>query len=220
MIQWVYERAVGAGFFSDVMVATDDERIFRAVEGFGGRAVMTASFHRSGSDRAAEAVQGLALEGEDIVVNIQGDQPAFDKRCLAEVVSPLAADPDLDMSTLVYRIKNPAEITDPNHVKCVFTADYFALYFSRSLMPFPAKEGSSGDVFKHLGIYAFRKHFLETFTKLPEGRLEKTEKLEQLRALEYGYRVKVVETGFNSIEVDRAEDIPKLEAVLKAEESG
>lgn len=217
MIQWVYERATKARLFSDVFIATDDDRIFAAVKEFGGSVVRTAPFHRSGSDRVAEAAELLKLNHEDIVVNIQGDQPAFDARCLAEVMLPLESDSDLVMSTLIYRITNPAEYHDSNHVKCVFDAKHFALYFSRSLVPFAPKGKPAFDVFKHLGVYAFRKHFLDTFIGLSQGRLERIEKLEQLRAMEHGYPVKVVETIYDSLEVDRVEDIQKLEAVLKAE---
>jgi 3-deoxy-manno-octulosonate cytidylyltransferase (CMP-KDO synthetase) len=217
MIQWVYERAKQASGLADVVVATDDERIYACVEGFGGRALMTASTHQSGSDRAAEAAEALGLRDEDIVINIQGDQPAFDARCLSEVVSPLADDSELVMSTLIYRITDPAKIRDPNCVKCVFDRQNFALYFSRAPLPFGRDGAVPGDIFKHLGIYAYRKHFLQRFASLPQGRLEAVEKLEQLRALEHGYRIKVVETRFDSKGVDKPEDIQKLEGVLKAQ---
>ncbi|MES0350701.1 MAG: 3-deoxy-manno-octulosonate cytidylyltransferase [Desulfobacteria bacterium] len=215
MIQWVCEKAQQAEVMTDVVVATDDERIYECVKGFGGRALMTAVAHRSGSDRAAEAAQALGLQDEDIVINIQGDQPAFDPRCLAEVVSPLTEDPELVMATLIYKMTDQAGINDPNHVKCVFDQDHFALYFSRSPIPFGRDDSTGFDIFKHLGVYAYRKHFLERFASLPQGRLESIEKLEQLRALEYGYKIKVVETGYDSKEVDRPEDVHKLEAVLK-----
>lgn len=215
MIQWVCEKAQQAEVMTDVVVATDDERIYECVKGFGGQVLMTAPVHRSGSDRAAEAAQALGLQDEDIVINIQGDQPAFDPRCISEVISPLMRDPDLVMATLIYKITDQAEIEDTNHVKCVFDEDHFALYFSRSPVPFGRDDSTSFDIFKHLGIYAFRKHFLERFASLPESRLEAIEKLEQLRALEYGYKIKVVETGYDSKEVDRPEDVHKLEAVLK-----
>jgi 3-deoxy-manno-octulosonate cytidylyltransferase (CMP-KDO synthetase) len=215
MIQWVCEKAQQAAVPTDVVVATDDERIQECVQGFGGRALMTAVAHRSGSDRAAEAAQALGLQDEDIVINIQGDQPAFDPRCLAEVVSPLAEDPKLVMSTLVHKMTDQAEINDPNHVKCVFDEDHFALYFSRSSIPFGRDDSTGFDTFKHIGVYAYRKHFLERFASLPQGRLESIEKLEQLRALEYGYKIKVVETSYDSKEVDRPEDIQRLESVLK-----
>lgn len=215
MIQWVCEKAQQATVLADVVVATDDERIRECVNGFGGRVLMTAQAHRSGSDRVAEAAQALGLDDDDIVINIQGDQPAFDPRCLTEVISPLTEDPGLVMATLIYKINDQAETQDPNHVKCVFDKDHFALYFSRSPIPFDRDGSASFDIFKHLGIYAYRKHFLERFSSLPEGRLETIEKLEQLRALEYGYRIKVVETRYDSKEVDRPEDIHKLESVLK-----
>lgn len=213
MIQRVWERAKEATILADVVVATDDERIYGCVEGFGGRVLMTAPTHPSGSDRAAEAAQALGLKDEDIVINIQGDQPAFDPRCLSEVVSPLIDDLKLVMTTLIYRITDPAEIKDPNCVKCVFDKDNFAIYFSRSPIPFSCGSDQF-DIFKHLGIYAFRKHFLERFASLPQGRLEAIEKLEQLRAMEHGYRIKVVETRYDSKEVDRPEDIEKIEMVL------
>jgi 3-deoxy-manno-octulosonate cytidylyltransferase (CMP-KDO synthetase) len=214
MIQWVWERAKQATILANVVVATDDERIYGCVEGFSGRVLMTASTHRSGSDRAAEAAQALGLEDDDIVINIQGDQPAFDPRCLSEVVSPLIDDPELVMTTLIYRITDPAEIEDPNCVKCVFDKNNFALYFSRSPIPFSCGS-EQPDMFKHLGIYAFRKHFLERFASLPQNRLEGVERLEQLRAMEHGYRIKVVETHYDSKEVDSPSDIEKVEAVLK-----
>jgi 3-deoxy-manno-octulosonate cytidylyltransferase (CMP-KDO synthetase) len=217
MIQWVYERARQAAIVTDVVIATDDERIRRCVEGFKGRVLMTAQSHRCGSDRAAEAAGRLALGDEDIVINIQGDQPAFDTRCLSEVVSPLIDNPKLVMTTLVYKVTDPSEIKDTNHVKCVFDKDNFALYFSRSPIPFGRDGSEPFDIFKHIGIYAYRKHFLNYFASLPEGRLEALEKLEQLRVIEHGYRIKVVETCYDSKEVDTPSDIYKLEAVLRGD---
>ena len=217
MIQWVYERAKDAALLTDVVIATDDDRIQVAVENFGGTVMMTASVHRSGSDRVAEAADQLGLEDQDIVVNIQGDQPAFDQQCLSEVVAPLVDDLDTVMSTLIFKIIDPAELFDSNHVKCVFDHEDFALYFSRALIPFAPKDRIDFDVYKHLGIYAYRKHFLTHFVTLPQGRLEMIERLEQNRVLEYGYRIKVVKTVFDSLEVDRPEDINKLESVLKKE---
>jgi 3-deoxy-manno-octulosonate cytidylyltransferase (CMP-KDO synthetase) len=218
MIQWVYERAGQAALLSDVVVATDDERIRACVRGFGGRVLMTSPSHRSGSDRAAEAAAALGLDDQDIVINIQGDQPALDPRCLPEVVSPLADDRDLVMATPIHRMTDPAQAGDPNQVKCVFDQSYFALYFSRAPIPFD-RDGSTGssDIFKHLGIYAYRKHFLDRFHSLPQGRLEVIEKLEQLRVLEHGYRIKVVVTEFHSKAVDTAEDVGALDALLRRE---
>jgi 3-deoxy-manno-octulosonate cytidylyltransferase (CMP-KDO synthetase) len=217
MIQWVYERARHAALLTEVVVATDDQRIRTVVEGFGGKVVMTAPVHRSGSDRVAEAAGKMGLQDQDIVINIQGDQPAFDTRCLAEVVSPLLESNDAVMSTLIYKIVDRSELFDSNHVKCVFDHEANALYFSRALIPFAPEDDISFDVFKHLGIYAYRKHFLAQFASLPRGRLEAIERLEQNRVLEYGFRIKVVKTVFDSLEVDRPEDIKKLEAVLEKE---
>jgi 3-deoxy-manno-octulosonate cytidylyltransferase (CMP-KDO synthetase) len=155
----------------------------------------------------------------DVVINIQGDQPALDGRCLSQVVSPLIEDPDLVMSTLVSRMSDPAAIEDPNCVKCVFDSHHFALYFSRSPVPFHRDGSMSSETFKHLGIYAFRKHFLKRFAVLPSGRLEIVEKLEQLRAMEQGYRIKVVETDFDSKAVDVPEDLKRVEALLERERS-
>jgi 3-deoxy-manno-octulosonate cytidylyltransferase (CMP-KDO synthetase) len=214
MIQWVYEKAQQAAILTDVVVATDDERIYGCVEGFGGRVLMTASTHRSGSDRAAEAARMLDLSDDDIVINIQGDQPAFDPQSLSKVVSPLMDDLELVMTTLVYKISDPIQIEDPNHVKCVFDKENFALYFSRSPIPFGRDSAMSFDIFKHLGIYAYRNHFLQRFASLPQGRLEAIEKLEQLRAIEHGYRIKVVEIRYDSKEVDSPEDIEKIEMIL------
>jgi len=214
LVQWVYEGAKQTAILSDVVVATDDERIYRTVESFGGRVLMTAPTHRSGSDRVAEAAGKLDLSNQDVVINVQGDQPAFHPKCLSEVVSPLIEDQALYMSTLIHKIEDPDEVKDPNCVKCVFDNNGFALYFSRSPIPFNRDDSASGEVFKHLGIYAFRKDFLDRFVSLPQGRLESVEKLEQLRVLEQGYRIKVVETRYDSKAIDTPSDIEKLDTVL------
>ena len=217
MIQRVYERALRSGTVSDVVVATDDERIFAAVGRFGGQAVMTSADHRSGTDRIAEAVSRLSAADRDIIVNIQGDQPLFAPSQIDEVVKPLLDDPSVDFSTLIYRILRKEEISDPNAVKVVFDRDHFALYFSRSPIPYCRDAGGSPVYYKHHGIYAYRKSFLVTFTKLEEGYLERLEALEQLRAMEHGHRIKVVETLQDSIEVDTPQD---LERVIKVYEKG
>jgi len=217
IIQWVYERAGQVALLNDVVVATDDERICACVKGFGGQVLMTSANHRSGSDRAAEAAGVLGLKDEDIVINIQGDQPALDSRSLPEVVAPLRDDPELVMATLIRRMTDPAEMRNPNDVKCVFDKDSFALYFSRSLIPFGREASPSMEVYKHVGIYAYRKRFLDRFNSLPTGRLEAIEKLEQLRVLEHGYSIKVAETAYDSKAVDTPEDIGAVEAFLRAE---
>jgi 3-deoxy-manno-octulosonate cytidylyltransferase (CMP-KDO synthetase) len=200
-------------------VATDDERIFTAVRAFGGRAVMTSPRHRSGTDRIAEAVETMGLRDEDIVVNIQGDQPLFEPVQVDEVVGPLLADASIPMSTLIYRIIRDEEITHPNAVKTVFDHDHFALYFSRATIPFVRDPGNKAEYFKHHGIYAYRRDFLRTFTALPEGILERMEALEQLRALEQGYRIKVVVTPHDSVEVDTPEELERVRRLLRGEDA-
>jgi 3-deoxy-manno-octulosonate cytidylyltransferase (CMP-KDO synthetase) len=216
MIQHAYERCRRAEGVTRVVVATDDPRIFNAVTGFGGEAVMTRSDHPSGTDRIAEAVDILGADPLDIVINVQGDQPAFNPKQVQEVAQPLIDDPDLDMSTPIIATIDPLEIGNPNHVKVVFSQNHDALYFSRAPIPWP-REGDQSFYFKHIGIYGYRVRFLRTFVRLPEGRLEKIERLEQLRALEHGYRIRVVITDMDSVEVDRPADLAKVEAILKAE---
>jgi len=220
MIRHVVERAWSVDLLSRVVVATDDLRIARVVEGFGGEVVMTSPDHVSGTDRLAEAAEKLAIGENDIVVNIQGDQPLFPPEVVAQVAGPLIKDPTLPMSTLIYRIVRPEEIDDPNHVKTVFDCHANALYFSRSPIPFQRnpEESVKPTYYKHLGFYAYRKGFLLTFVALPEGEWERFEKLEQLRALEYGYRIRVVLTEHDSIEVDRPEDVLRVERILAGEE--
>lgn len=217
MIQHVYERVSSAGKVDYVAVATDDERIFQRVREFGGNAVMTSEDHRSGTDRIAEAVSGLNLDAADIVVNIQGDQPLFVPVQIDEVAAPLLEDPSLVMSTLVYRIRREEEIHHPNAVKTVFDNEHFAIYFSRATIPHD-RDGTREPVYyKHHGIYAYRRSFLTIFTGLKEGRLERLESLEQLRALEHGYRIKVVETQHDSVEVDTEEEVDRVRRIISGE---
>jgi 3-deoxy-manno-octulosonate cytidylyltransferase (CMP-KDO synthetase) len=214
MIQHVYESSTQADLVDRVVVATDDERIFKAVEQFGGEAVMTSETLRSGTDRAAEAAERLGLEMEDVVINVQGDQPLMDPRCLDDVVAPLIADGQLGISTLAFRIIDPEEYDNPKDVKVVVDYRGDALYFSRAPLPFARDDGEAFDSFKHLGVYAYRRRFLEIFRELPTGRLESIEKLEQLRALEYGHCVHVVVTPYDSPEVDLPSDIPRIEKLM------
>ena len=218
MIQHVYERVLKAGSVSHTAVATDDDRIYRAVLKFGGRAIMTSAEHKSGTDRIAEAVAGLNLNADDIVVNIQGDQPLFEPVQIDEVVRPLLDDPAIVMATLIYRIRRAEEITHPNAVKVVFDRDRFAVYFSRATIPYVRDPGQAADYYKHHGIYAYRRSFLETFTRLPQGVLERLEALEQLRAIEHGYRIKVVETAYDSVEVDTCEELARVARIIEGRE--
>ncbi|NLX19466.1 MAG: 3-deoxy-manno-octulosonate cytidylyltransferase [Desulfobulbus sp.] len=221
MIQHVVERAWRVPALTEVVVATDDERIARAVTSFGGTWVMTRRDHATGTDRLAEAAHLLALGDQDIIVNIQGDQPVFPPEVIEQVVRPLVDDPSLPMSTLIYKIIRPEEITDPNHVKTVFDSHGNALYFSRASIPFQRDaDGTQQPVYyKHLGVYAYRKNFLTTFVGLPEGRWERFEKLEQLRALEFGYTVRVVLTEHDSVEVDTLSDLERVEQLLQTSPS-
>ena len=219
MIQHVYERAQDVGLLSRVAVATDDQRIADCVRGFGGEVVMTRSDHVSGTDRLAEAASIMDIPEQDVVVNIQGDQPLFDQEVVEQVARPLLDDPALPMSTLIYKIIRKEEIQDPNHVKTVFDRNGNALYFSRSPIPFQRNpdEPVPPTYYKHLGFYAYRKGFLLTFVSLPEGEWERFEKLEQLRALEFGYRIRVILTEHDSIEVDTPKDLERVEAFLRGE---
>ena len=217
MIQHVVERAREVELLSRVVVATDDERIADAVRAFGGEVVLTRRDHATGTDRLAEAASLINISEQDIIVNIQGDQPLFPAEVVRQVAGPLLADPSLPMATLIYQIVRPEEINDPNHVKTVFDRHGNALYFSRASIPFQRnpEEQAKPTYYKHLGFYAYRKGFLLTFVGLPEGEWERFEKLEQLRALEYGYRIQVVLTSHDSIEVDTQKDIERVEEVLK-----
>jgi 3-deoxy-manno-octulosonate cytidylyltransferase (CMP-KDO synthetase) len=211
MIQHVYERAKSCQALDEVYVATDDTRIFDCVVGFGGKAIRTDERHRSGTDRIAEAADKVSLADYDIVVNIQSDQPIFQPTIITELIAPLIEDPALPMSTLMYRIKDERELHNTNHIKVVVDNNGNALYFSRLTIPYYRDRDSRAFHYKHLGIYAYRKHFLMTFTKLRYGLLEDAEKLEQLRVLEHGYRIRVIETAFDSTEVDTPEDIKVVE---------
>ncbi len=216
MIQHVYERAKDVELLSRVAVATDDQRIADCVAAFGGEVVMTRSDHVSGTDRLAEAAEIMGIGEQDVVVNIQGDQPLFDKDVVEQVATPLLEDPALPMATLIYQIIRPEEINDPNHVKTVFDRHGKALYFSRSPIPFQRnpEDVEQPTYYKHLGFYAYRKGFLLTFVSLPEGEWERFEKLEQLRALEFGYEIQVVLTEHDSVEVDTPKDLERVVAML------
>ena len=216
MIQHVYDRALQSPLLSRVAVATDDDRIADVVRSFGGEVVMTRSDHVSGTDRLAEAATLMDISEQDVVVNIQGDQPLFDTEVVEQVARPLLEDPALPMATLIYKIIRKEEIDDPNHVKTVFDRHGKALYFSRASIPFQRdpQEPPPPTYYKHLGFYAYRKGFLITFVGLPEGEWERFEKLEQLRALEFGYDIKVVLTEHDSVEVDTPEDLIRVEALM------
>ena len=213
MIQRVYEQSAKSKLLDKLIVAVDDQRVFECVHKFGGEAVMTRSDHNSGTDRLAEAVEKLDA---DIIVNIQGDQPLFDSAMIDEAVLPLLTDPTVQMSTLKIKI-GEEDYNDPSVVKVVTDENDFALYFSRSLIPF-SRDKDSVDVYEHVGLYVYRKDFLLEISKLPQTVLEKTEMLEQLRVLEKGYKIKVIETKSDrnsGISVDTPEDLVKVESIIK-----
>ncbi|RLB41518.1 MAG: 3-deoxy-manno-octulosonate cytidylyltransferase [Deltaproteobacteria bacterium] len=214
MIQRVYEQASKSSNLDDVYVATDDERIKACVEAFGGKAVMTSLEHPSGTDRVYEAATRIGLAPDDIVINIQGDQPLFPPGLVESLVEPLQADPGISMTTLYYPVYGAEEALNANHVKVVMDNKGFALYFSRAPIPYHREGGASPRYKKHLGVYAYRMEFLARFTRLPVGLLEKTEKLEQLRALENGFRIKMIESPVDSVEVDIEADIGRVEGLL------
>ncbi len=216
LIQRAYEQASKAKHIERVIVATDDDRIRKRVQGFGGEAVMTSDSLRSGTDRVAETANLLNLGPDEIIVNIQGDQPHFNCECLDQLTVPFNEDPELSMSTLAIKLDNAAAALDPGNVKVTFDKNGFALYFSRSQIPFIRDTGTHADIYKHLGFYAYKKEFLDRITTLPHSVLESAEKLEQLRVLEYGYPIKVVLTDHDSPSVDRPEDIPGIEKIIQA----
>lgn len=215
MVQWVYERAKASRLIDDVTVATDDERIIRAVRSFGGKAVMTSPGHTSGTDRIAEAARG----GEgDIVVNLQGDEPLLEPDMIDSAVRPMLSDPNLLLCTIKTRITDEEEYHNPNVVKVVTDRDGYALYFSRSPIPYSKKPFNEmvGAPFKHIGLYVYRRDFLAMFSGLKPTGLEMAEGLEQLRAIESGYRIKVVETSYNPVSVDTPEDLERVRTLVSA----
>lgn len=214
MIQWVYERCQSAAAINAAVVATDDMRIVDAVKHFGGKSHMTAPEHKSGTDRIAQVADDMGLSDKDIVVNVQGDQPLVDPRSIDDVVTPFLSDPDLKISTLAFKIVRQDEITNPKDVKVTFDNRGFALYFSRAPIPLGRDVGQQYDTYKHLGVYAYTVGFLKTFRQLSRGRLERIEKLEQLRALEHGFGIKVVVTRYDSPEVDLPSDIERIEQLM------
>ena len=212
MIEHVVQQTKSCPEVNEIYVATDDQRIYDCVQKFGGRAIMTSENHQSGTDRIAEAVETIQLADRDIVVNIQGDQPIFHQSMLSQLVEALINNPTIPMSTLMHNIIDDDLLRDTNKVKVVVDRNGCALYFSRSPIPFYRDNVSKKAIhYKHIGLYAYRKEFLVAFTQLPFGLLEQAEKLEQLRVLEQGYKIKVVETAFDSIEVDTPEDIKRVE---------
>ena len=218
VIQHVWENAKKAKALDDLLVACDDERILKAVEGFGGKAVYTSPNQPSGTDRLAEVVNAMDVA---IAVNIQGDEPLIKPIMIDSLVMALEEEKTVQMATIIKKIDDDSELTNSNVIKVVVDKNGYAIYFSRYAIPYnrtsetdPKKKPIH---YKHIGLYAFTKDFLFTFKKLPHSSLENAEKLEQLRALEYGYKIKVVETKFDTVGVDRPEDLKRAEEALLRE---
>ena len=213
LIRHVWERARSLTTVARVVVATDDARIAEAVTGFGGAVTMTRADHPSGTDRVAEAMRGEAAE---LVVNLQGDEPTFDAKAVDELVRLMADDPGIQMGTLAHPIRDADEREDVNATKVVLDAAGYALYFSRAPIPFRRQVGFATTL-RHIGIYVFRSPFLQRFASLPPTPLERTETLEQLRAVEHGVRIRVLVTPHASLGVDTPADLDRLARHLAAE---
>jgi 3-deoxy-manno-octulosonate cytidylyltransferase (CMP-KDO synthetase) len=213
MIEHVYRRAAASPIVSQVIVATDDLRIATTVRGFGGQVRLTRADHATGTDRLAEVAAKLDC---DVVVNVQGDEPLLDSRAIAEAVAPFADDASVSITTLYRRIVNPAELTNPNIVKLVLDRAGFVLYFSRAPIPH-ARDPRGGwpPLYRHVGLYAYRRSALMVMASLEPTPLERAESLEQLRALEHGIRIKAVETAYESMGVDTPEDLDQVRRLLE-----
>jgi 3-deoxy-manno-octulosonate cytidylyltransferase (CMP-KDO synthetase) len=208
-----YEAAKNTNLFDDVFVVTDSDLIFNEIVSHNGKAIMSVKEHESGSDRIAEAIENLDV---DIVINVQGDEPFINAEPLAKVIEIFKNDADkkVDLASLMTEIQNEDDINNPNNVKVVVDQNNFALYFSRSVIPYPREKNVGVRYFKHIGIYAFRKQALTDFYSLPMKSLEASEKLEQLRYLEYGKRIKMVETNHVGIGIDTIEDLEKARKMI------
>ena len=239
MLQHVYERASCARYLTSTIIATDDERIYAAARGFGARVRMTRADHLSGTDRVAEVA---SAELAEIIVNIQGDEPLIDPAAIDAAILPIVHEPEIVMGTLKKKIEDPSEITNPNVVKVVTNHDGDAIYFSRSPIPYRREEGTDRppglsslekdrppglsqlkkdrtgclSYFKHVGLYVYRRDFLLGYSALRVGPLEEAERLEQLRALENGFRIRVVETEYESLGVDTPEDLARVSRLFDA----
>lgn len=208
-----YEAAIETQLFDDVFVVTDSDLIYNEILSNGGKAIMSIKEHESGSDRIAEAVEKMDV---DVVINVQGDEPFINKKPLEQVIEIFRKDTDkkVDLASLMFEIKDKSEIENPNNVKVIVDQQGFALYFSRSVIPYPREENVGVRYMKHIGIYAFRKEALMDFYRLPMLALEASEKLEQLRYLEYGKRIRMVETNHGSIGIDTLEDLEKARKLI------
>lgn len=209
-----YEATLATALFDDVYVVTDSDIIKEEVEKHGGKAIMSIKEHECGSDRIAEAVVDLDV---DIVVNVQGDEPFVKKEPLVKLLNAFQEEDaaQIDLASLMQEITDWKDITDPNYVKVIVDEQQYALYFSRSPIPYPRDKDAGARYFEHIGVYAFRKQAILDFYELPMRSLEATEKIECIRYLEYGKKIKMVETDFMGIEIDTPEDLVKAQQYLK-----
>ena len=214
VIRRTYEATVATNLFDAVYVVTDSEIIYNEIVSHGGKAIMSKKVHESGSDRIAEAVQDFDV---DIVVNVQGDEPFTERESLEKVLNVFKNDDakEIDLASLMVEIKDWDEISNPNTVKVIVDQNDFALYFSRSPIPYPRDKNAGVKYFKHKGIYAFRKQALLDFYNLPMRPIEASEKIECIRYLEYGKKIKMVETNIEGIEIDTPEDLEKAKKLWK-----
>lgn len=215
VIQHVYQAVSSAGLIDAVFVATDDRRIFDVVTGFGGRAVMTSTEHTCGTERIAEVAEDIEC---DIIVNVQGDEPFIKPEMVDDVIKVLSDDRRAEISTLAKKTNDIKEILSPDVVKVVFDNEGFAMYFSRAPIPFyrdePTSDLQTPHYYKHIGIYGYKKDVLLRFASMPQGRLELIERLEQLRALAGGIKMKVKETPYDTFGIDTLEDLERAEEWL------
>lgn len=216
MIQWVYEHVSQVEAISDIYVATDDKRIFEAVKKFGGNVLMTSKSHTCGTERLAECAKILSLDDEDIILNIQGDEPMVRKEMILDLLHCFDT-PDVYMGTLKKRIEKENELTNPNVVKVISDVNDNAIYFSRFCIPFE-RDGGSAIHYKHIGVYGYTKKFLLEYSEMPKTELEMTELLEQLRVIEHGLKIKVKETRYQTIGVDTPRQLEEVERLMEVED--
>lgn len=212
MIQWVYENVSKASFLDNVYVATDDKRIFSCVEKFGGHALMTSNTHTCGTDRLAECAEILNLQDEDLVLNIQGDEPLINEELIQDLYSCFDKE-EVYMGTLRKLIEVKEELNNPNVVKVINDVNDYAIYFSRYCLPFE-RDGKETIHYKHIGAYGYKTWFLKKYSKMAKTPLENSESLEQLRVLENGYKIRVKETNYQTVGVDTPEQLREVELIL------
>lgn len=206
MIEWVYKRSLSSKL-DKVVVATDDDRIAEVVKAFGGEVILTSRDHETGTDRIAEVAK--VYKEFDVIINVQGDEPLIESSMINSLITPFLEEPELKMATLKYKLDNMEDVNNPNIVKVICDKNDYAIYFSRNPIPFPRKLDIS-NYYKHIGVYAYKRDFVLDYAKMPQTPLEISESLEQLRVLENGYRIKVLETKHKVLGVDTPEDLIKV----------